>query len=114
MFYLLPECTVVPVTLWYSLLDTKNNYLADILISVICTVIKNKKNLFSSFKCTSKEKKCVYIFTYSYLQTHTYAQRNKCIILKCNIIEWQNYTDMKKLLLLHLRCLTVAIHDCEK
>lgn len=58
MFYLLSEYTVVPVTRWYSLLEIKNSYLADILISVICTVIKK---LFSSFKCSPKENKPIYM-----------------------------------------------------
>lgn len=26
------------------------------------------------------------MFTYSYIQRHTYTERNKCIILKCSII----------------------------
>lgn len=74
MFYLLPECTVVPVALWYSLLDTKNNYLADILISVICTVIKNKKICFQALNVHLK-KRNVFIYLHIATYRHTHMRR---------------------------------------
>ena len=65
MFCLLTEYTVVPVTLWCLLLEMKNNYLADISISVMYCYPKKTTNLFSSFKCASKENKYIYMFKYS-------------------------------------------------